>query len=83
MKTGHLREGESGVVLATQRPDSAALSGQIRDNMVVRVVGRLKNISMSVALLGDGKASEIEAIRGRFILSYGNEYILFQAAIIF
>ena len=65
------------LILATQRPDSNILAGQIKNNMSYRVCGRADNVLSGIILDSTAAADEIPSdARGRFIDSEG---VVFQA----
>ena len=65
------------LILATQRPDSAILNGQIKNNINCRICGRADNV-LSIIILDKTSAAEQipEDAQGRFILQGGT---MFQA----
>lgn len=65
------------LILATQRPDSNILAGQIKNNMSYRVCGRADNVLSGIILDSTAASDEIPSdARGRFIDSEG---VVFQA----
>lgn len=65
------------LILATQRPDSNILAGQIKNNMSYRVCGRADNVLSGIILDSTAAAEEIPSdARGRFI---DNNGVIFQA----
>ena len=68
------------LILATQRPDTNVIPGQIRSNMDFRVCGRADNI-LSGIILGNSTADEQipKDARGRFITGDG---VVFQGYLI-
>lgn len=65
------------LILATQRPDAAVLSGQIRNNIDCRICGRADNILSQIILDSTAAAEQIpKDTAGRFILYDGT---VFQA----
>lgn len=65
------------LIIATQRPDANILSGQIKNNMNIRVCGRA-DTTLSTIIIGDGRAAEQipHDAQGRFIMEDGT---VFQA----
>lgn len=63
------------LVLATQRPDANILSGQIKNNLDVRVCGKA-DTTLSTIIIGDGRAhTQIpKDAQGRFILQDGTVF---------
>ena len=65
------------LILATQRPDAAVLSGQIRNNIDCRICGRADNILSQIILDSTAAAEQIpKDTAGKFILYDGT---VFQA----
>ena len=58
--------------LATQRPDANILTGQIKNNMNIRICGRADTV-LSTIIIGDGRAAEQipHDSQGRFIMEDG------------
>lgn len=65
--------------LGVQRPDANVLTGQIKNNVPVRVSGRFADKSASEIVLGSTDAVNLPDIKGRFLYKVGNEIIEFQA----
>lgn len=65
--------------LGVQRPDANVLTGQIKNNVPVRISGRFADKSASEIVLGSVDAVNIPDIKGRFLFKLGNELIEFQA----
>ena len=65
------------LILATQRPDSAILNGQIKNNINCRICGRADNV-LSMIILDNTDAADLipEDAQGRFLLKGG---AMFQA----
>ena len=65
------------LILATQRPDSTILNGQIKNNINCRICGRADNV-LSMIILDKTDAADLipEDAQGRFILQDGT---MFQA----
>ena len=65
------------LILATQRPDSAILNGQIKNNINCRICGRADNVLSMIILDKTDAADQIpEDAQGRFLLNDGT---MFQA----
>ena len=65
------------LILATQRPDSNILNGQIKNNINCRICGRADNVLSMIILDKTDAAEQIpEDAQGRFILQAGT---IFQA----
>ena len=65
--------------LGVQRPDANVLTGQIKNNIPVRISGRFADKSASEIVLGNSDACDLPDIKGRFLYKVGNETIEFQA----
>ena len=65
------------LILATQRPDSTILNGQIKNNINCRICGRADNV-LSMIILDNTDAADLipEDAQGRFLLNDGT---MFQA----
>ena len=65
------------LILATQRPDSTILNGQIKNNINCRICGRADNVLSMIILDSTDAADQIpEDAQGRFLLHDGT---IFQA----
>ena len=65
------------LILATQRPDSTILNGQIKNNINCRICGRADNVLSMIILDNTDAADQIpEDAQGRFLLQDGT---MFQA----
>lgn len=65
------------LILATQRPDSTILNGQIKNNINCRICGRADNVLSMIILDNTDAADQIpEDAQGRFLLHDGT---IFQA----
>jgi S-DNA-T family DNA segregation ATPase FtsK/SpoIIIE len=65
--------------LGVQRPDANVLTGQIKNNVPVRISGRFADKSASEIVLGNTAACELPDIKGRFIYKMGNDTVEFQS----
>jgi len=59
------------MVLVTQRPDVEVIPGQIKANLVVKLVGAATSASDSIAAMGKGAARDLPVIPGRMFFSLG------------
>ena len=65
------------LILATQRPDSTILTGQLKNNINYRICGRADNVLSMIILDNTDAADQIpEDAQGRFLLHDGT---MFQA----
>jgi S-DNA-T family DNA segregation ATPase FtsK/SpoIIIE len=65
--------------LGVQRPDANVLTGQIKNNVPVRICGRFADKPASEIVLGNSAACDLPEIKGRFIYKMGNETFDFQS----
>lgn len=65
--------------LGVQRPDANVLTGQIKNNIPVRMCGRFADKSASEIVLNSTAATDLPEIKGRFLFQRGNELIEFQS----
>lgn len=65
--------------LGVQRPDANVLTGQIKNNVPVRISGRFADKAASEIVLGNTDAVELPDIKGRFLYRSGNEIVEFQS----
>lgn len=65
--------------LGVQRPDATVLTGQIKNNIPVRISGRFADKTASEIVLGNTDAVELPDIKGRFLYKVGNETVEFQS----
>ena len=65
--------------LGVQRPDANVLTGQIKNNIPIRICGRFADKSASEIVLNSTAAINLPDIKGRFLYLQGNELIEFQA----
>lgn len=65
--------------LGVQRPDANVLTGQIKNNIPVRVCGRFADKAASEIVLGNTDAVFLPDIKGRFLFRLGNVTEEFQA----
>jgi len=64
--------------MGIQRPDATIITGQIKNNVSLRICGRFVDPEPSRIMLGNNMATTLPKIRGRFILK-DNDYTEFQA----
>lgn len=67
------------MILATQRPDAKVIPGQIKNNLPIRISGRMVDPQASEMVLGNTKATDLSDIRGRFLYTIGADTFEFQA----
>lgn len=65
--------------LGVQRPDANILTGQIKNNVPVRICGRFADKPASEIVLGNTDAVYLPDIKGRFLFRLGNVTEEFQA----
>ncbi|MCL1832813.1 MAG: FtsK/SpoIIIE domain-containing protein, partial [Oscillospiraceae bacterium] len=65
--------------LGVQRPDANVLTGQIKNNVPVRISGRFADKAASEIVLGNTSACDLPDVKGRFIYKMGNETVEFQS----
>lgn len=67
------------MILATQRPDANVLTGQIKNNLPIRISGRMMDDPASKMVLGNTEATKIDdSIKGRFMYNVGADTYEFQ-----
>lgn len=67
------------MLLATQRPDAKVIVGQIKNNLPIRISGRMIDPQASEMVLGNTKASLLGDTLGRFMYTIGSDTHEFQA----
>ena len=67
------------LIIGVQRPDAKILTGQIKNNVPVRICGRFADRAPSEIVLGNTMAMELPDVKGRFLYRMGNEMTEFQA----
>ena len=67
------------LIMGVQRPDANVLTGQIKNNIPVRICGRFADKAASEIVLNTTAAINLPDIKGRFLFLRGNELIEFQA----
>lgn len=66
------------MLLGTQRPDVKVITGQIKNNLPIRISGRMTDSYASDMVLGNTKATELGDIQGRFLYTIGSDTYEFQ-----
>lgn len=67
------------MILATQRPDANVIVGQIKNNLPIRISGRMTDDPASKMVLGNSEATKIDdKARGRFMYNVGADTYEFQ-----
>lgn len=66
------------LVVATQRPDAKSLDPQVKANLTGIVCFQMMNDASSIAVLGNGRATDLPAIPGRAIWKSGIEMLEVQ-----
>ncbi|HCC34537.1 MAG TPA: hypothetical protein DEQ02_02410 [Ruminococcaceae bacterium] len=65
--------------LGVQRPDANVLTGQIKNNVPVRICGRFADKAASEIVLGNTDAVKLPDVKGRFLFKAGADTVEFQA----
>lgn len=73
------RSAGINMLLATQRPDAKVIPGQIKNNLPIRISGRMVDKHASEIILGNTKASQLGETLGRFMYTVGADTYEFQA----
>lgn len=66
------------LVVATQRPDTKSLDPQVKANLTGVICFQMMNDASSIAVLGNGRATDLPAIAGRAIWKSGIEMMEVQ-----
>lgn len=66
------------LVVATQRPDSRSLDPQVKANLTGVICFQMMNDASSIAVLGNGRATDLPRIPGRAIWKNGMEMLEVQ-----
>jgi S-DNA-T family DNA segregation ATPase FtsK/SpoIIIE len=66
------------LIVATQRPDSRSLDPQVKANLTGVICFQMMNDASSIAVLGNGRATDLPKIPGRAIWKNGIEMIEVQ-----
>lgn len=66
------------LVVATQRPDSKSLDPQVKANLTGVICFQMMNDSSSIAVLGNGRATDLPKVPGRAIWKNGIEMLEVQ-----
>lgn len=67
------------LVIGIQRPDAKVITGQIKNNVPVRICGRFADAAASEIVLNNRLATNLPEIKGRFLYKAGAETFEFQA----
>lgn len=67
------------MMLGIQRPDANILTGQIKNNIPIRICGRFADNAASQIVLGNTEATRLPDIKGRFMYKLGADTKMFQA----
>ena len=67
------------MLLATQRPDANVIPGQIKNNLTLRICGRMVDEHASIMVVGNTAAHRLPDIKGRFVYTVGADIYEFQA----
>jgi S-DNA-T family DNA segregation ATPase FtsK/SpoIIIE len=70
------------LVVATQRPDTRSLDPQVKANLTGVVCFQMMNDSSSIAVLGNGRATDLPKVPGRAIWKNGIEMIEIQTPLL-
>ncbi|PWU17449.1 MAG: hypothetical protein C5B49_08885 [Bdellovibrio sp.] len=70
------------LVVATQRPDSRSLDPQVKANLTGVICFKMMNDSSSIAVLGNGRATDLPKIPGRAIWKNGIEMLEVQTPLL-
>ncbi|OQW53864.1 MAG: hypothetical protein A4S09_06505 [Proteobacteria bacterium SG_bin7] len=66
------------LIVATQRPDSKSLDPQVKANLTGVICFQMMNDSSSIAVLGNGRATDLPKVAGRAIWKNGIEMLEVQ-----
>lgn len=66
------------MLLGTQRPDAKVIVGQIKNNLPIRISGRMTDVHASEMVLGNTKAASLGETLGRFMYTVGSDTFEFQ-----
>lgn len=66
------------LVVATQRPDSRALDPQVKGNLIGVLCFQMMNDASSIAVLGNGRATDLPKVPGRAIWKNGIDMLEVQ-----
>lgn len=70
------------LVVATQRPDSRSLDPQVKANLTGVICFQMMNDSSSIAVLGNGRATDLPKVPGRAIWKNGFEMLEVQTPLL-
>jgi hypothetical protein len=66
------------VILGTQRPDKHAVDPQVKSNLTSIVSFRIPDLGGSLAILGNGRATDLPGIKGRAVVQDDGEQVEIQ-----
>lgn len=67
------------LIIGIQRPDAKVLTGQIKNNVPVRISGRFADKPASEIVLSNSEATKLPEVKGRFLFKVGADTYQFQA----
>jgi S-DNA-T family DNA segregation ATPase FtsK/SpoIIIE len=67
------------LIIGIQRPDAKVITGQIKNNIPVRICGRFADKAASEIVLGNTRATNLPEIKGRFLFKVGADTVEFQS----
>lgn len=67
------------LIIGIQRPDAKVLTGQIKNNVPVRISGRFADKPASEIVLSNSQATKLPEVKGRFLFKVGADTYQFQA----
>lgn len=70
------------LIIATQRPDARSLDPQVKANLIGVICFQMMNDSSSIAVLGNGRATDLPKIPGRAIWKNGIEMLEVQTPLL-
>jgi S-DNA-T family DNA segregation ATPase FtsK/SpoIIIE len=70
------------LIVATQRPDSKSLDPQVKANLTGVICFQMMNDSSSIAVLGNGRATDLPKVPGRAIWKNGMEMLEIQTPLL-
>lgn len=70
------------LIVATQRPDSRSLDPQVKANLTGVICFQMMNDSSSIAVLGNGRATDLPKVPGRAIWKNGIEMMEVQTPLL-
>jgi S-DNA-T family DNA segregation ATPase FtsK/SpoIIIE len=70
------------LIIATQRPDAKSLDPQVKANLIGVICFQMMNDASSIAVLGNGRATDLPKIPGRAIWKNGIEMLEVQTPLL-